>query len=78
MMYWGDGSGWGMFVMTLSMVAFWGLLIAAVVLVVRGTGGGTGTRTPEAGPDPRRILAERFARGEIDEQEYRARLNALR
>lgn len=34
--------------------------------------------TPGAATGPDRILAERFARGEIDEGEYRARLAVLR
>lgn len=71
---WSDGGwGWGgWLVMTLSMVAFWGLLVWTVLWVVRA-GGPRGA----AGPGPERILAERFARGEIDEAEYRRRLDAL-
>jgi putative membrane protein len=38
--------------------------------------GRRGPWTP-AGPDPRTILAERYARGEIDHQEYRERLGNL-
>ncbi|MFF9136712.1 SHOCT domain-containing protein [Streptomyces albogriseolus] len=34
------------------------------------------THTP-AGPSPEQLLAERFARGEIDEEEYQRRLTAL-
>ncbi|NUT36645.1 MAG: SHOCT domain-containing protein [Hamadaea sp.] len=78
MMYWGNGSGWGMVLMTVSMVAFWGLLIAALVLLVRSVGGAGQSTTSPGGPDPRRILAERYARGEIDEQEYHSRLAGLR
>ena len=33
---------------------------------------------PSAPPAPERLLAERFARGEIDEEEYRRRLAVLR
>lgn len=73
MMYWGYGSGWGYALMAVSMVVFWGLVIGAIVLVVRAT-----APTRAAGPDPQQILADRFARGEIDETEYRARLGALR
>lgn len=74
MMYWGYGSGWGYLVMAVSMVLFWGLVIGGIVWAVRAT---TGPRASGAGPDPRTILAERFARGDIDETEYRGRLNAL-
>ena len=38
----------------------------------------TGGRVPEERVTPEELLAERFARGEIDEQDYRARLDALR
>lgn len=30
------------------------------------------------GPSPEQLLAERFARGDIDEEEYQRRLAALR
>jgi putative membrane protein len=79
MMNWGNGMGaWGYVLMTVSMLLFWGLLIAGVVLLVRYVGGDR--RQPlatTAGPDPRSLLAERFARGEINEDEYRQRLKVL-
>jgi putative membrane protein len=79
MMYWGNGmGGWGYVLMTVSMLLFWGLLIAGVVLLVRYLGGDR--RQPPsttAGPDPRSLLAERFARGEINEDDYRQRLKVL-
>ena len=76
MMYYGDHmSGWGWFAMSLGTVVFWGLVITAIVLLVRYRPTGPSnqaTKTPE------QMLAERFARGEIDETEYRNRLAALR
>lgn len=79
MMYWGNGmGGWGYVLMTVSMLLFWGLLIAGIVLLVRYVGGDR--RQPPlttARPDPRSLLAERFARGEINEDEYGQRLNVL-
>ena len=75
MMY---GWGWGgWIVMTLLMVLFWAAVITAIVLGVRyfsegvsrrNQGGVWMTRTPED------VLAERFARGDIDEEEYRRRM----
>ncbi|HEY7223402.1 MAG TPA: SHOCT domain-containing protein [Micromonosporaceae bacterium] len=51
------------------------LLVCVVVLVIRGaTRGGT----PPPGPSAEQILAERFARGEIDAEEYQQRLRTLR
>ena len=78
MMYWNDGhmSGWGYGFMGVGMALFWGLLIFGIVVLLRYTGGGRGQ--PPAPDSAERILAERFARGEIDEQEYRQRLDVLR
>jgi putative membrane protein len=78
MMYWGDGvSGWGYLLMALNMVVFWGLIIGGIVLLARYLG--SDRRQPPAadGADPHRVLADRFARGEIDEDEYRQRLKVL-
>lgn len=76
-MMWGmqAWSWWGWLAMSLGMIAFWGLIIWAVVALFRGWGGPA--RSPER-PDPERILAERFAAGEIDEDEYQQRLTTLR
>jgi putative membrane protein len=76
-MMWGmqAWSWWGWLAMSLGMVAFWGLIIWAVVALFRGWGG---TRSRTERPDPERILAERFAAGEIDEDEYQQRLTTLR
>jgi len=53
------------------------LIAAAVVLVVRsGAGREHGGEWSEGSAQA--ILAERFARGEISEEEYRERLDALR
>ncbi|MDH6707418.1 putative membrane protein [Kitasatospora sp. MAA19] len=40
--------------------------------------GAGGPQGPVAGPTPEQLLAERFARGEIDAEEYRHRLDTLR
>lgn len=84
MMYWdGNMGGWGYVLMVLSFVLFWGAVITALVLLARSTGaGGRGhDRGAPGGPGTglaEHMLAERFARGEIDETEYTARLNVLR
>jgi putative membrane protein len=72
--------GWGYVLMTLSMLLFWGLIIGAVVALVRYFGGaGRAVQvTPTTPNGPERILAERFARGEIDEDEYRRRIAVVR
>ena len=51
------------------------LIVLVVVLVARQH---DEPRHREQTRDATDILADRFARGEIDEQEYRSRLDALR
>ncbi len=72
---WGGGAHW--IFGPLMMILFLGLIVAVVVLIVRwlgGMGGGAGAR-PKAAQD---ILEERFARGEIDKEEFEQRRQALR
>jgi putative membrane protein len=77
MMFWYDHgmSGWGYGLMTAGTILFWALLIVGVILLVRYVT--REQRTPRAST-PEQILAERYARGEIDETEYRDRLATLR
>lgn len=82
MMYWyGHGlGGWGFALMAISQVLFWALIIAGIVALVRYVGRRTQhTGWPGAArPTPEQLLAERFARGEISEEEYRRGLDLLR
>jgi len=80
MMGWyNDGIGWGGWIaMTLMMVTFWGLVIFAVVAIFRGTTKATEPAAPAAPRDPMSTLDERFARGEIDAEEYHSRQAILR
>jgi len=66
---WDGGSWWWM---GLAMVAFWTVVVGAIVMLVR--------RRPDdsSGPDARTLLDERYARGEIDDDEYQQRRDALR
>ncbi|TJY70529.1 SHOCT domain-containing protein [Arthrobacter sp. CAU 1506] len=78
-MYGWDGS-WGFggwIAMALMMLLFWGGLVAVVILLLRGPHAGWGAHG-QRGDDAERILNERFARGEIDEQELNASRAALR
>ena len=71
----GNGmSGWGPVLMTAGNVLVWALIIACVIALVRYLRRSTPTDRSAA----EELLAERFARGEIDEQEYRERLDVLR
>ena len=78
---WGyNGFGYGGFGMGIGMLLFWGLIIAAiVVLVVRGFGGsssGDGPRLPEK--TALDILRERYAKGEIDQAEFAQKRSDLK
>jgi putative membrane protein len=66
MMWWGSGYGW--IWMLLSWVVIIGLVVWAVTVF-----GGRDARGRHGPPSARHILDERFARGEIDEEEYRRR-----
>ncbi|MFC8513249.1 SHOCT domain-containing protein [Streptomyces sp. NPDC057257] len=81
-MYWNghDMNGWGWFTMSVGTVLLWALLIGAGVLLFRAL---NRTPPPPPGPTPtpvtpERLLSERFARGEIDEEQYRRSLAVLR
>ncbi|WP_405982171.1 SHOCT domain-containing protein [Streptomyces sp. NBC_00158] len=70
--------------MSLTTLIVWTLIVAAAVLVVRalrrdGADGHTSAASyPAFGNGAERLLAERFARGEIDDEEYSRRLAVLR
>ena len=86
MMFWSDHdmSGWGYTGMVIGMVLFWALIIVGIIAVIRFSTGAAQNR-PVAQPQPysdyespEQLLAGRFARGELDETEYRHRLEVLR
>ncbi|OFI38135.1 hypothetical protein BIU82_06475 [Arthrobacter sp. SW1] len=93
-MYWNTQmGGWGYVLMAVTMLFFWGTLIAATVLFARSlsrpqqpgpqqpgpqaAGPYAAFPTPAARP-AEDILAERFARGEISAEEYQRSLAVLR
>jgi putative membrane protein len=77
MMWWHNGMGWGGWVvMTLTMVAFWSLVVFGILAIFRSDRDDRDSHGP-AERDPLQILDERFARGEIDADEFHARRDAL-
>lgn len=76
--YYGNTGGGGWWVMAIGMVAFWALVIFAVVAIFRRLGRSQEPDQEARGTDPLRILDERFARGEMDLDEYHARQDVLR
>ncbi len=71
--------------MGFGMLLFWALVVAGIVWLVRSTtrpptGDGRGVpldTDAAARPSAREILDERYARGEIGDEEYRTRRDTL-
>ena len=80
MMGW-DGGWYGMVFGPLFMILVLAIVIAVAVLLVRWLGGPwQGTQPPHYAPPgrtPLDILKERFARGEIDKNEYEERRRVI-
>jgi putative membrane protein len=80
MMWWGGG-WYAMIFGPLFMILFFAVLVSVVVLLVRWLGGPwQGTMPPHHSPPgrtPLDILKERFARGEIDKEEFEERRRVL-
>lgn len=79
--WWHPAWGWGhMMFGGLMMIVFWGGVILLIALLFRWIGGGRddgrhGTSSRLTALD---ILKERFAKGEIDKQEYEERRKCLK
>ena len=67
------GSGFGFGIPELGMVLLWVVSIGAIVLLVRAFAGGA----PSGGRPALQVLDERFARGEIDREEYEEKRRLL-
>jgi len=75
----GPGNGIGMFIL---MIAFWFLIAAAIVFFVRHWSHGHPEHHAHAmpgpvGDSPVDVLKMRFAKGEVDEEEFTKRLKLL-
>ncbi len=72
------GWGWyGMIFGPLFMILFFALVIAVAALLVRWIAGPWQTHQPPPGRTALDILKERFARGEIDKEEFEERRRIL-
>ncbi len=70
MMWYGHGM-WGYGFMVLNGLVFWALLVVGAVLAYR-------VFRREDRETAEGLLADRYARGEIDDEEYRRRMTTLR
>lgn len=68
----GDG-GW----MGAGMWLFWIVLIAVIVVLIKAMSGSGSGSNPERHDSPLEILKTRYARGEIDEEEFERRRQKL-
>ena len=72
------GGGWWMFLGPLMFIVFIAAIVAAVVVVVRWLTGSHAAAPPSPpGKTPLDILRERYARGEIDREEFEERRRVL-
>ena len=73
-------SVWGNALGITGMVLFWIVLVLAIAAAVRylDRKRGESFPPPPSPPTAEEVLAERFARGEIDTDEYHQRLDTLR
>ena len=78
----GGGTHWGAWILVIiAMLVFWGALAWIIVTLLRQRGSHSDPRpVPPSGtsPDALRILDERMARGEIEEEEYKRRRNLIK
>ncbi|CUH98361.1 SHOCT domain-containing protein [Leisingera caerulea] len=72
-MMWSGGFG---MLGALMMLLFWGGIVALIVVAVRWLADNRNAGT-DASADALQVLRSRFARGEIDEEEFRRRKAAL-
>lgn len=81
MMWYGDGGGWGTgawLPMLIFMLFFLGVAIWLVAMLTRSWFSRSQLHDHvQPVNEPKQILAERFARGEIDEEEFRRRKAVL-
>lgn len=76
MLGWGMGGGMGLGL--LSMLFFWGILIAAIVFGVKWLSNQGQANQKQPSDSAMEILEKRYANGEIDEKEFRKIKNNLK
>jgi putative membrane protein len=72
-------SAWSWLLMSLGMLGFWALVAVLALALLRRPGQPHQQPQPDQQPrqNPEEVLAERLARGELDPDEHRQRLQTL-
>ena len=74
---WMMGGFGGMWFMPIIMIVFWGLVIWGVVALVRGVASPSNTGSSNQADSALEILKRRYARGEINKEEFEERKKDL-
>ena len=78
MRYYGPGmAGWAVALMIFGNVVLWTVLVLGALVVARALRRGSPSILSSSHMTPKQLLAERFARGEITEEEYLHGLGVL-
>jgi len=67
---WGSLGGWGMGLGFVFMLLFWGLVILGIAALIRWLMTQSSPSRGSRDKSPLEIVQERYARGEIDREEY--------
>ena len=73
----GANMGWGMGFGWIFMVLFWTLIILGIIAIVKWLSGGSVGNAGSPQKTALDILKERYARGEIEQEEYQTKKNDL-
>lgn len=70
MMDWAGGAGWMMGLGWIFMVLVWALIVVGIIALIRWLGITSSNRSEAQQKTPLQIIQERYARGEIEREEY--------
>ncbi|MDO9012512.1 MAG: SHOCT domain-containing protein [Gallionella sp.] len=77
MNYWGGFGGWGMGFGFIFMLLFWALAILGIAAMIRWLMSQSSPNHYPRNKSPLEIVQERYARGEIDREEYEQKKHDL-
>jgi len=74
---WNGFGGWGMGLGFIFMLLFWGLVILGIAALIRWLMTQSSPSRSSRDKSPLEIVQERYARGEIDREEYEQKMRDL-